>query len=293
MGKYSIKDIENLSGIKAHTLRIWEQRYKLVQPKRTDTNIRYYTDEQLIYLLNICALNKSGYKISRIAQMNQLEIKAKANELDVDGRYEKQVNELVVAMIEMDEAKFEKSMATSTLQMGFEKTMLKIVYPFLLKIGNLWCTGAITPAEEHFMTNLIRQKLIVAIDGQIVQPNAQSKKFLLCLAEGELHELGLLFWQFLLKRRNHETMYLGASLPFSSLERIITKHQPDYVCSMFTINPPNYASLAACVQDLVQHTQGTEILLSGKQIVDAIITLPKNVTIFETIESTIAFVESR
>ena len=130
VGKYSIKDIENLSGIKAHTIRIWEQRYKLVKPKRTETNIRFYTDEQLIYLLNISSLNKNGYKISHIAQMTGPEISAKANQLDSNGQYEKQVNDMVVAMIEMDEKKFEKSISTNILQFGFEKTMIKNYPPF-------------------------------------------------------------------------------------------------------------------------------------------------------------------
>ena len=293
VGKYSIKDIENLSGIKAHTLRIWEQRYKLVQPKRTDTNIRYYTDEQLIYLLNICALNKNGYKISRIAKMNQQEIKTKANQIDSGaGKYEKQVNDLVVAMIELDEAKFEKSIATNILQMGFEKTMFNVVHPFLIKIGSLWCTGAITPAEEHFVTNLIRQKLIVAIDGQIVQPTPESKKFVLYLPEGELHELGLLFWQHIIKARNHIAIYLGTSLPLESLKSIINKHQPDYICSMVTVKPYNFETLADYVQAVADNAPKTGVLLSGKQIVDANLDLPNGVTVFSSIEESIKFIES-
>jgi len=163
---YSIKDLEHLTGIKAHTIRIWEQRYDILSPKRTDTNIRYYDSTDLKHMLNIALLNNNGYKISKIAKMSQEEVfEAVLQTIDKNNNYSDQINALTVAMIDLNEAQFEKIMSTNILQIGFEDTMLNIIYPFLTKIGFLWQIDSINPAQEHFMTNLIRQKLIVAIDG--------------------------------------------------------------------------------------------------------------------------------
>ncbi|MGB0931791.1 MAG: MerR family transcriptional regulator, partial [Chitinophagales bacterium] len=194
MASYSIREIEHLSGVKAHTIRIWEQRYNVVKPKRTDTNIRYYTDEDLKLILNVALLNKQGMRIGTIAKMKKPEIIKKIHSLGtLEAKHEVQINELIATMIEIDEAKFEKVMLTNILQYGFEETMLKVVYPFLEKIGIMWMTGNINPAQEHFISNLIRQKIIVAIDGQVHNEKLPSKRYVLFLPAGELHELSLLF----------------------------------------------------------------------------------------------------
>jgi DNA-binding transcriptional MerR regulator len=164
--QYSIKDLENLSSIKAHTIRIWEKRYSLIEPARTDTNIRYYNDEDVKKLLNVAVLVQNGVKISHVAQLSPNEIKQKAafilqNPNDVDN----QVKNLILSMVELSESKFNKILNKSIITMGFEKTMMYLVYPFLEQIGVMWQTGSINPAHEHFISNLIRQKLMVAIDG--------------------------------------------------------------------------------------------------------------------------------
>ncbi|MDX5478997.1 MAG: MerR family transcriptional regulator, partial [Cyclobacteriaceae bacterium] len=168
MSTYSIKDLEQLSGIKAHTLRIWEQRYSLLSPKRTDTNIRYYDDEDLKLILNVALLNDNGIKISKIASMSSEEMREQVVKMTEKSlTHDDQIHALTICMIEMDEERFDKVLSTNILKIGFEQTMMNIIYPFMSKIGVLWQTGAINPAQEHFISNLVRQKLIVAIDGQM------------------------------------------------------------------------------------------------------------------------------
>ena len=161
---YSIKDLEHLSGIKAHTIRIWEQRYRLFTPQRTDTNIRYYTDRDLKLLLNVSLLKDNGFKISKIADMPYDEIVKEVAGISDRFGDDEQIATLTLAMIDMDEVRFEKVMANNILKRGFENTMKKLIFPFLHRIGVLWMTGSIVPAQEHFISNLIRQKIVTAID---------------------------------------------------------------------------------------------------------------------------------
>ena len=179
---YSINDLEKLSGIKAHTLRIWEQRYGIIAPQRTPTNIRYYTDVQLRRLLNISLLNKHGYKISRIANMSDNEINSSVAQISArDSTIETHIDTLAMAMIEMDESKFEQIVGASILDIGFEHTMLYVIFPFLDKINLLYLAGSIKPAQEHFITGLIRQKIIVAIEHIPLRAQDAAPKFLIFL----------------------------------------------------------------------------------------------------------------
>lgn len=235
MGNYSIKDLEKLSGVKAHTIRIWEKRFKIIEPSRTETNFRYYNDEQLKKLLNISLLNNYGYKISKIACLCETEI-CKEVEKVASGEkvYDAQIEQLVVSMIAMDEEKFEQYLTNQILKDGFEDAMLHVVYPFFDKIGILWQTGNITPAQEHFVSNLIRQKVIVAIDGLVKNTVADAKSFLLFLPEGELHEIGLLFTNYLLRKHGHKVIYLGQSLPLKDLAHVVRNRKPDYLLTYIT-----------------------------------------------------------
>jgi DNA-binding transcriptional MerR regulator len=234
MAVYSIKDIEKLSGIKAHTIRIWEKRYKLVEPKRTDTNIRYYDDEDLKKLLNVALLNRNGHRISQIASLEYEELNKKVQNLSNEHRdNESRIDDLIISMIELDERQFEKVLSTAIMQSGFENTIIYTLYPFFEKIGVLWLTGAINPAQEHFISNLVRQKIIVAIDGIVDRSDSSSKHFLLYLPENELHELGLLFKYYLLKKRGHKVTYLGQSVPFEDIKKVSDLLSPDYVVTSF------------------------------------------------------------
>ncbi|WP_247237017.1 MerR family transcriptional regulator [Telluribacter sp. SYSU D00476] len=292
MSNYSIRDLEQLSGIKAHTLRIWEQRYNIITPKRTDTNIRLYDDQDLKLVLNISLLKDHGYKISEIAKMSFEEM---SNEViaisDQKLNYPDQIHALTISMIDLDEDRFEKVISTNILQFGFESTMAHIIYPFLSRIGTLWVTGSIGPAQEHFITNLVRQKIIVAIDGQVVKLGPASKKYLLYLPEGELHEISLLFANYIIRARHNKVVYLGQSLPFSELEFAYDIHKPDYIFTAITSAPAN-SDVQPYVDSLAARFSESTILLTGYQIVGQGIDTADNTLIINKIEDLIRIVES-
>ncbi|WP_299461466.1 MerR family transcriptional regulator [uncultured Microscilla sp.] len=288
---YSIKDLEHLSGIKAHTLRIWEQRYKLVEPKRTDTNIRYYNDNDLKLILNVSLLKEHGFKISTIAKMQKDEIKEEVLSItQKSDRYTDQIQGLTLAMIDMDEERFEKIIATSTLQAGFEKTVVNIIYPFLVKIGALWQAGSINVAQEHFISNLIRQKTIVAIDGQINSTDKNAKKYLMFLPNNENHELGLLFANYLVRVRSQRVIYLGTSLPYDDLITTSAHYQPDYMVSIFTSYPVR-KDVQKYIDKLASNFADKTILLSGSQVVAQPLDIPENIYVFKKMADLINFIE--
>lgn len=291
MSLYSIKDLEHLSGIKAHTLRIWEQRYNIVSPKRTETNIRYYDDNDLKLILNISLLKDNDHKISHIAEMSLEEMRKEVFKItDKSTKADEQVQALTLAMIDLDEERFEKLIATSALQMGFERTMLQVIYPFLIRIGFLWQTGAINPAQEHFISNLIRQKLIVAIDGQVIHPEKKASKYLLYLPEGELHELSLLFANYIIKTRNHKVIYLGQSLPFADLENVCGIHKPEFIMTIITAAPIE-EGMQSYINTLSEKFPDSTVLMSGYKVVGQDWKTPDNVVIINKIEDLIDLVE--
>ncbi|NMM46919.1 MerR family transcriptional regulator [Flammeovirgaceae bacterium KN852] len=291
MIKYSIKDLEQLSGIKAHTLRIWEQRYNILNPQRTVTNIRYYTDNDLKSILNIALLNQHGYKISKIAQMG---IKEK-NDLIKDlvkkpENTSSQINTLTVAMLDLDEIGFEENLNKAIQSIGIEQTMLKVLIPFMQKIGVLWQIGSINPAQEHFISNLVTQKVYSAIDKLgpfYADPN--KKTFLLWLAEGEYHELTLLFGNYLLKSRGYKVIYLGANLPFEDLKVITEQHKPDVMFTSFTTSNLPY-DISKYIEELVKISNKSEIYVSGSQVVDVENDLPKEVRIIPSLDNFISII---
>ena len=265
MGTYSIKDLERLSGIKAHTIRIWEKRYGLVEPSRTSTNIRTYCDSELKKLLNISILNRNGLKISKIAQLTNSEISSLVNKLTEDPHdADSQLESLYIAMIDLDENLFEKILSRSIIQMGFEQMVIQLLFPFFKRIGIMWQTGTITPAQEHFISNLVRQKLIVAIDSIVSNEAPNSKTFILYLPENELHELGLLFMNYIIRKRGQKVIYLGAMLPLESLIAIEKLKPSDYivtsiVASMEAPDINNY------IKNLGKEMFGKTIFVTGKQ----------------------------
>lgn len=278
--KFSIKDLEKLSGIKAHTLRIWEQRYGILKPQRTDTNIRWYCNDELKNILNVSLLNNHGYKISKIAELNKAEIAAEVSKIvNCQINECEQVSSLIISMVEMDEQRFEKIISNQILRKGFSNTIEQVIYPFLQKIGVMWQTGSINPAQEHFISNLIRQKLISAIDGLVPPENKKQKKFILFLPEGELHEISLLYFHYLLKSKGHSVVYLGQSVPMVDLQRVYEIRDAHYILSVFTHtmeSPETY------VKDLSITFPKANLLLSGYQILNTKMKLPSNVELFKS-----------
>ncbi|MEX1190145.1 MAG: MerR family transcriptional regulator [Bacteroidia bacterium] len=268
--KYSIKDLERLSGIKAHTIRIWEQRYNLLNPDRTGTNIRLYNDDELKYVLNIASLIRAGGKISHIVKLNKQEITKRIQELvespvKVDSFFETQTDNLVIAMLELDELMFEKAINTSSLKYGFEETMLNVIIPFLQKVGIMWRTGDASIIQEHFISNLIRKKVLVAIDGYIGNVAPDAEHWLLYLPEGELHEVGLLFSKYLLKVRGKKVMYFGQTVPVNDIMAYCKSYNPKYILTFFTA-AYSKDGIVSYLNKLAEEIKNTEILVAGGQV---------------------------
>ncbi len=292
LGTFSIKDIEALTGVKCHTLRIWEQRYGIVVPKRSDTNIRYYDDHDLKTLLNISVLNDNGYKISEIAKLTSDEIAEKVLEISqVGNEFKIHIRSFISAMLSFDETGFHKLMNTYILQFGIEDTFLKIVFPFLQEVGLLWQVGTIQPSHEHFVSNIIKQKLYVAIDGQVGKYNSNRKRFLLFLPESEKHSLGLLFANYLIRSRGHEVLYLGQEVPLVDLRDAFEKDNPDFILTMMTIPQPDMDK-QQFVDFLSENWPQSEILLTGPQFVQADLSNRANVHKVNRFSELIAFVDS-
>ncbi len=276
MANYSIKDLEKLSGIKAHTIRIWEKRYNIVQPSRTSTNIRYYCDDDLKKLLNISILSRHGFKISKLANLSPQELNEKVIYLlHESGTYHNQIEHLITAMIDLDEKKFEKILSDSILNIGFEETVINIIYPFFKKIGILWQTGAIKAGQEHFVSNLLRQKLIVAIDGQMMNEKEGAKTFIVFLPEGEYHELGLLFYTYLIKKKGHKVIYLGQTVPFSDIEALVKSHKPDFLFTSLSSNAPE-GNINDFIHKLSDKFSDLYVFITGYQL-SKLNELPDNV----------------
>jgi DNA-binding transcriptional MerR regulator len=291
VAKYSIKDLEHLSGIKAHTLRIWEQRYNLINPKRTDTNIRYYDQEDLKLVLNVSLLKDNGFKISKIANMSREDMtEAVLLVTDKTTSHADQVYALTLSMIDLDEQRFEKIISTNTLKHGFERTMLNIIYPFLSKVGIMWITDSINPAQEHFISHLIRQKVIVAIDAQYPAIEADAAKYMMFLPENELHELSLLFANFLVRARNCKSIYLGQNMPFRDLSVAFELYQPDFLLTIITSRDPNI-SPQDYLNNLSEKFPDTQILVSGSQVIGQDLDLNDNIIQIANPNHLISFIE--
>lgn len=290
---YSIKDLEHLTGVKAHTIRIWEKRYHVVTPSRTSTNIRYYCDEDLKKLLNISILNRHGFKISNIAKLPNSELSQKIisisnKSFDSDSRIEN----LIIAMIEMDEVKFEKDLSNMIINLGFEETFNKILIPFFEKVGLLWQIGTINPGQEHFMTNLIRQKMIVAIDGVVPAENPEVKKtYLLYLPDGELHEIGLLYYSYIIQKMGHKVIYLGQMVPFSDLLAIADSQKPDGLVTFITSSLSN-ENINDHLEKLATHFAAIKIYVSGLQFKIHDFELPPNTVLIKSADDLKAQIHS-
>jgi MerR family transcriptional regulator, light-induced transcriptional regulator len=263
MNDFTIRDLENLSGIKAHTIRIWEQRYSFLKPKRTETNIRHYTSEELKAILNIALLNKYGYKISHIDKMGESEMRQKIISLTTaEAVQDRVIHELIQCMIDLDTEGLETAIDKFVFSKGIDKTITQIIFPFLERIGILWMTSHINPAQEHVVSNIVRQKMIAGIESTLLQHRV-SKMVLLFLPEGEHHELGLLYMHYLLKARGIRTLYLGADLPFKDLEFVVRFKKPHYVYTHLTTRP-RYFNVDKFLTRFATQMPGVPLVISGE-----------------------------
>ncbi len=279
MAVYSINDIEKLSGVKAHTIRIWEKRYNILPNRRTDTNIRYYMDEDLELILNIAHLNKKGVKISRIATMTAEEIKQKvADSCEVDVIFENQIDGLMLSMFELNEYKFMKLLNHHIREIGFENTMDEVIYPMLDKLSVMWIAGSVKGVHENFINNIIRRKLSVEIDKLEYDPNENATRFLIFLPEYEAHELSLLFVYYLLKKYGANILYLGTQVSLPDVKDAIEIFRPDYLFTLFN-DSFSEAPLQPYINELSQVQHHGRVLVSGYQTVQQKLDLPGNVEI--------------
>ena len=266
MGKYSIKDLEKISGIKAHTIRMWERRYGLIEPQRTETNIRFYSDCDLKRLLNISILNHNGIKISHIAGLTDAEIKNRVLDLSIDGRSSSvQIESLMVAMLELDETKFLNGLSSSIIKLGFEVSVETVLFPFLERIGVLWQAGTINPAQEHFISNLIRQKLFVAIDNEMQSPVQNGPRIIMFLSEHEQHEIGLLFYNLLARKEGMNVVYLGAGVPLEDLSLVHRLRPADVFMTSF-ITAMDKQEMEDLLREYRQRFPEIPFYLSGLQM---------------------------
>jgi len=286
MNEFTIKDLENLSGIKAHTIRIWEKRYRFLTPRRSDTNIRYYGSDELKTLLNFALLNKNGFKISVIAEMSPARIAEIILSLSsFEARHERLINALLNAMMNMDAQSFEKVVDDHIGNDGIDNTIRHLLFPFLQRIGILWMTDHIRVAQEHLVSNLIRQKLIRGIE-DINVSNAIENTVVLFLPDGEYHEIGLLYVYYLLKIKGKNIIYLGADVPVEELEYVCRIKQPRYLYTHLTSLPSRF-NFEKYLSTVTGHIGDSLLMISGKITHNYKNKIPKGVTFLKSIEEVI------
>lgn len=287
---FSIKDLENLTGIKAHTIRIWEKRYNLLSPNRSDTNIRNYSLVSFQKLLNISFLNNNGLKISKIAKLKEEEIPIKVREIASRAKVEDHaINALKMAMMNFDQVLFYSTYNNLLDNKTFNEIFYSVFLPLLNEIGLLWQTNTITPAHEHFLTVHMKQKILINIERlQLLEPKPLSKTFVLFLPDAEIHDIGLLFINYELRSKGYHTIFLGESVPMESMSDLLEFFDEITFISYFTVYPetthiPQYINE---FDELLLQKDNTKLLLLGQKLQDLEIdNLPKKVTIFKSIKN--------
>ncbi len=263
MNRFSIKDIENITGIKAHTIRIWEQRYGILQPKRTATNIRFYDSEDLKLALRIALLNNYGFKISRIHEMKPEEMSSLISKIaDPNFKLQLQVNELIECTLELDAINFEEKINAFVEKNGIEFTVEKLLFQYLEKIGIMWMMDRMEPAQEHMAANIVFRKIAAAADA--IKPSRKGPAVLLFLPEGEIHDISLMYVFYLLRKARKNPIYIGSNTPLSELQRFSEGDKKvDYLYTHLTaVSQP--AQVVRYLQKLaVALPEGTTCFVSG------------------------------
>jgi len=269
---YSIQDLEELSGVKAHTIRIWEKRYNLLLPERTATNIRLYSDNDLRKLLNVSTLINLGLKISKISELTELEIGEKIEEHLLPEKTDKQtelfINNLISAGITFDTFRFDSTFSSAILRFGLRDTYTKVLLPVLIRIGLMWGKNQIVPAQEHLISNLIKQKLFAGIDGLPLNTSPK-KKYLLFLPPNENHEIGLLLSYYLLKQAGHRVYYLGANVPINNLNIAVKSANPDFIV-FFAVRSWGAKQLQDVVDEILQKFEKNIVVLGNENTIKTV-----------------------
>lgn len=288
---FSIKNLENLSGIKAHTLRIWEKRYNLLEPERTDTNIRRYSLDSLRKLLNVTLLYNHGFKISKIASLNADEIPKLVRSIALKSNSEQvSINAFKLAMINFDYELFDSNYEEIQQHHDFEYIFMQIFMPLMKELGILWQTGAISPTHEHFITNLVKQKIHLQTERlqRDKSKNEDQPIFVLFLPENEIHELGILYLNFLILSKGYRTIFLGQSLQSSSLQTLYSYDTTFNFVSYLTVEP-NKEEIMPFLKDFhkqLLENQKSKLILFGPQQVEIVKEeLPEQIEMYRSVES--------
>ncbi|WP_157207676.1 MerR family transcriptional regulator [Mariniflexile maritimum] len=287
---FSIKDLENLTGIKAHTIRIWEKRYNLLSPDRSDTNIRNYSIASFQKLLNISYLNNNGLKISKIADLKEEEIPIKVREIASRGKVEDHaINAFKMAMVNFDQKLFYNTYNNLIEHKTFKNIFYTVFIPLLNEIGLLWQIDTITPAQEHFISVHIKQKILLNIERlQSLEPKPNSKTFVLFLPDNEIHDIGLLFINYELRSKGYHTIFLGESVPMENLSTLFDFFDDIVFVSYFTVYPEdeNILNYLENFSNLLLTNSHAEFLLLGKRL-EGIATesFPKGIKFYKSIEN--------
>ena len=289
---YSIKDIENICGIKAHTLRVWEKRYGILVAKRTETNIRYYTEADLKLALNISILYRKGMKISKLAKLTKQELSYKVAEItEIDDSFEKNLDTLSISMLELDEYKFSQIFNKNIEQKGFDETMQTVIYPLLEKINLMWVADSINEIHETFVLNIIKHKLIVEIDKLVCQPkNSKKPKFLLYLPENESQKLSLYYMYYVLKKEGLPVFYLGDNVDVRHLLLGASHYKPDYI---FTIINDSFAErpMQPYIEKITEEYEG-KLLISGYQALNQSLESTEQFEVLSSLDEVNQYIQS-
>lgn len=291
---FSIKNLENLSGIKAHTLRIWEKRYNLLEPERTDTNIRRYSLDSLKRLLNVTLLYNHGFKISKIASLNEEEIPELVRSIALKSNSEQvAINAFKLSMINFDYDLFDTNYNEILQHHDFQYVFLNVFMPLMRELGILWQTGAISPSHEHFITNLIKQK--IHLQTELLQrkkpKRGEHPLFVIFLPENEIHELGVLYLNYLILYSGFRTIFLGQSLQTTSLETLYSYNTKFYFVTYLTVEPNKDEIMPFISQfheNLLKDRDSKLLIFGPQQIEINTDKLPGQVELFRSVESFIA-----
>lgn len=287
MDSFTISQMQQFSGIKAHTIRMWEKRFHGLSPHRSEGNTRYYNDLQLRRLLNIVSLMNAGYKVSRLCRMPDSRLFELLDEqLKVadssDNFNEFYISQLIAGEMNFDEASFDKVLSNCIIRFGLKNTYRYVIYPMLVRIGLLWSKDSIPPAQEHFASNLIRQKLFTALD--LIPPTGMdTNSWLLFLPENELHEIGLLLAHYLIRQSGHKSFYLGSDVPLDSVEKAVEQLAPDNIL-LFMVSKNDPESSRKYLDKLIPVTGRTRLFVAAREELNNQIRPINRVTFIHTVE---------
>lgn len=292
---FSIKDLENLSGIKAHTIRIWEKRYNVLEPMRSDTNIRYYSLDNLQKLLNIVILHKFGYKISKISKLNEPEIVGLVNQITTSKNANNlAISQFKVAMMNFDQTLFIETYDLLLKEKSFRDVFYTVFIPLIEELGYLWQTNTISPAHEHFISYLIKQKVLTNTEKlQYTNTTRDDKTFVLFLPPNEIHELGLMYLNYEIIAKGFKSIYLGESVPTDSLKAIVDTFDNITFVGYITVEPTQ-EEINPYVENLVEvvtKNNNHNVHLIGRMTEFIENKTPEKLTLFNSIENLILSID--